>query len=429
MTENVALVGLFLIFFWHVLFMSRLGEPKFPRRKNFVIWLISMVVMLLTGYVLMYTVGMNMGAPILTILVMIVAMTVFFITSADPFPKKFFLLVTYYNFFYMMLQSGFLISAIFYEPDTEPYQILSIIVRNIIQLIAYLLYFKFVHPKLRAVNVRRNSEWWYLSVISVLFTVIFITQAMFLNRVWLLPTGYTPVFAAIFIQGIATSLVVFRTISYMDKNAETVLMEQNMKLLSEQVDRLMESEDETRSLRHDMNGHLATVSALLRENKTDEAVSYLDGVTELHAKAKNEPFSNNPYMNAVLNEYKAKCGKNGISFICRIGADNYSLPAAELCLILNNALENAFEATMKLPQEERYIKVQASVRQKRFLLRISNRYDGEILWKDGLPATVKEGKEHGYGLANICRAVQSKGGMVDCRAEKGYFVLDVQFRV
>lgn len=427
MTENVALVGLFLIFFWHILFMSKLGETKYSQRKTTVIWSVSMAVMLITGYVLMYTVGMNRGAPILTISAMIAAMIVFFITASDPFPKKFFLLVTYYNFFYMIIQFGFLVSAMFYEPDTEPYQVLSIIVRNIMQLASFLVYFRYIHPKLRAVNVRRESEWWYLSVISVLFTVIYITQAMMVNRVWLLPKGYIPVFVAVFIQGIATSLVVFRTISYMNKSAEAAIAEQNMKLLSEQVDCLMRSEDEIRSLRHDMNGHLATLSSLLADGKAGEAASYLSEVAELHSEVKKEKFSDNPYINAVLNEYRAKCEKNVVSFVCRIGADDSRLPGAELCLILNNALENAFEASMKLPEEDRYIKVQAAVRQNRFLLRVSNRFDGSIVWANNIPVTLKEGKEHGYGLSNIFRAVQRKSGTMECRAENGYFILDVQF--
>lgn len=50
-------------------------------------------------------------------------------------------------------------------------------------------------------------------------------------------------------------------------------------------------------------------------------------------------------------------------------------------------MENAVEACMKLPESERKIKVQASVRQNRFLLRISNSFNGVIKKTEGLPIT------------------------------------------
>lgn len=186
-------------------------------------------------------------------------------------------------------------------------------------------------------------------------------------------------------------------------------------------------EDEIRSLRHDMNGHLSTLSTLLNDNKIEEAESYLSGIIKLHGERRSEPLCADPYMNAVLTEYDTKCRDNNISFVCHIGVDGHELPATELCLILNNSLENAVEACVKLPENERKIKVQAAVRQNRFLLRISNSFNGVIRKTDGLPVTEKEGREHGYGLSNIQQATKRMGGSVDCRVENGFFVLDVEF--
>lgn len=189
----------------------------------------------------------------------------------------------------------------------------------------------------------------------------------------------------------------------------------------------LSKEEEIRSLRHDMNGHLSTLLALLDENKSDEAASYLSGIIKLHSEHKSDTMCENPYMNAVLTEYSARCHDNHISFTCHIGVGDHTLPSTELCLILNNALENAVEACMKLPEKERRIKVQAAVKQNRFLLRISNRFDGSLSETEVLPVTKKVGKEHGYGLPNIQRAAQRKGGSIKCRTENEYFVLDVQF--
>ncbi|MCM1023949.1 MAG: GHKL domain-containing protein [Prevotella sp.] len=414
MTERVALIGLLLIFFWHILFMSRLGEPVYSRRKTAAIWSVSMVFMLITGYALMYTVGMNRGAPILTVTAMIVALVVFFITSSDPLPKKFFLLVTYYNFFYMILMCGFLFAAAVYEPDSEPYQILSIIVRNIIQLAVYLVYFRYVHPKLRTVKVRRNSEWWYLSVISVLFTVIYITQAMMVNRVWLLPSSYTPVLAAIFIQGIATFLVVFRTISYMNQTAEASLMEQNTKFLSEQIERLMQSEENTRKLRHDMRHYVINTSELIKSGDTEGALRYLNDWDGELSEASVKQYCYNRTVNNILSAYERKTAAAGAEYICRASAAA-DLPVKDVHLvaILANLLENALNGCKEARDTQPRVEIYIREKDCKLLILCNNTCSDRLEIADNLP------KKRGIGISSVLSACGHYNGKIDYTVKDG----------
>ena len=115
--------------------------------------------------------------------------------------------------------------------------------------------------------------------------------------------------------------------------------------------------------------------------------------------------------------------------VCHIGIGDEELPATELCLILNNALENAVEGSLTTAEGERIINVQAAVRQDQFLLRVSNRFEGCLTTADGLPVSTKEGEGHGYGLSNIKQAVERKGGQMEYRVWDGYFVLDVTLGV
>lgn len=233
-----------------------------------------------------------------------------------------------------------------------------------------------------------------------------------------------------------SAIVSFYSLMIRTVRIQTDLAVQNERL--EQLDRdlaaqkqfyeaKLTTENEIRSLKHDMNGHLSTLSSLLNDNKFEEAASYLAEIVKLHGERKNETLCDDPYMNAVLTEYGARCRDNGISFVCHVGVGGCKLPATELCLILNNALENAVEACLKLPENERKIKVQAAVKQNRFLLRVSNSFGGVIEEAEGLPVTEKEGKEHGYGLSNIQQAAKRRGGSMDYRTENAYFVLDVEF--
>ncbi len=206
-------------------------------------------------------------------------------------------------------------------------------------------------------------------------------------------------------------------------------LDRQLSAQKEFYDARLSHEKEIRSLRHDMRGHLNTLATLLDNDKMTEAKKYLDGLAEYHNKQASEIYSSNPYINAILQNYAMKCLENRIKLICHIGVGDEELPATELCLILNNALDNAIEASMTLPDPERQIKVQAAVRQNLFLLRISNPFHGSLQTENGLPITTRHGKEHGYGLSNIRQAAERKGGSMECHMEEEYFMLDVEFPI
>lgn len=206
-------------------------------------------------------------------------------------------------------------------------------------------------------------------------------------------------------------------------------LDRQLAVQKEFYDARLSHEEEIRSLKHDMDGHLSTLAMLLSEDNPAEAKHYLDGITEAHKRQTARQFSSNPYINVILQRYAAKCEEQHIALTCHIGISDQSLPATELCLILNNALDNALAACLSLPKADRKIKVQAAVRQNMFLLRISNPFHGTIKTAGGLPVTTKAGKGHGYGLSNIRQAAERTGGSMECYVEKDFFVLDVLFPV
>lgn len=188
-------------------------------------------------------------------------------------------------------------------------------------------------------------------------------------------------------------------------------------------------ENALRSLRHDMAGHLSTLAVLLDNNKTAEAKNYLDDITKYHKEQASVFFSKNPYVNAILQNYSVRCREQHIKLTCYIGIGEQELPIMDLCLILNNALENALEGSLTMPEGERVIKLQTAVRQNLFLLRVSNRFNGQLTVANGLPVSTKKDKGHGYGLSNIRQAAERRDGSMEYHAQDGYFVLAVTFLV
>ncbi len=103
-----------------------------------------------------------------------------------------------------------------------------------------------------------------------------------------------------------------------------------------------------------------------------------------------------------------------------------ALPYMELCQILSNGLENAWEAVRGLPAGEREVSVQMKYSGDYLIMRIKNRcQSGLVIEKGVIPKSSKEGAGHGFGLGTIQEAAQRCDGEMFCYTDHGYFILDV----
>ncbi len=187
----------------------------------------------------------------------------------------------------------------------------------------------------------------------------------------------------------------------------------------------LHNQEEIRRMKHDMNGHITTVTQLLEEDNKDEATCYLKNLVSYAQSHQKKLYSNDPYLNAVVTNYAALFTENETAFEHDIQSGRIELHHVEMCLALNNALQNALEASLKLPTEQRYVRLQVKTKQNHFLFRVTNHFDNKLIMDNGLPRSTKEGEGHGYGLTSIRDAVESVGGFVVCKIEGDIFVLDV----
>lgn len=414
MNNQVSIFGSILLFAWHGITMFLLTEPRFSKKKNITIWVATVVSLLLIWFVLMVTIGFEKGVLTLGLISLVVNTSVMLFTSADCVPKKVFLIFTYYNYFFLTVQFSFAFARLFFEEASIPYQILSIVMRNVLQIIFVPLYFKFVHPKFRAVKVSRNSEWWILTVISALFTVVYITQAMVVNRMWSLPVEYMPVLVAIFLQGAATLLVVFRTISYMNKTAEAELMEQNTRFLTERIERLTQSEDKMRQLRHDMRHHLTNIAEHIKKGDSSAALEYLEQCDEELSGTAIVRYCENNTLDNIISAYARRAENAGIDFSCKAHA-SAELPIKDthLVAILANLLENALNGCLDSGTAAPEIEVFVSEKDRRLVIVINNSCRGDLLLNGKFP------KDKGIGISSVISAVERNNGVIDYTVKDG----------
>nr|WP_255698323.1 ATP-binding protein [Tessaracoccus sp. ZS01] len=98
----------------------------------------------------------------------------------------------------------------------------------------------------------------------------------------------------------------------------------------------------------------------------------------------------------------------------------------DLASICGNALDNAIESVLRLPDpEQRLIRV-AVFNQARFVvLKFENYFDGELRYEEGELATRKVGGTHGLGVKSIKQAAEKYGGEATFVGRDNWFTLTV----
>ena len=96
--------------------------------------------------------------------------------------------------------------------------------------------------------------------------------------------------------------------------------------------------------------------------------------------------------------------------------------------LFGNILDNAIEASEKLPEAERFIGLKVYRQNSFVIINATNAFSGEIKQENGNIVTTKTDREsHGYGLKSIKYVVEKYDGKVDITAQKGVFTLTVLF--
>ena len=220
-------------------------------------------------------------------------------------------------------------------------------------------------------------------------------------------------------------LTIFATLSKQLQLFNARQKQQHMQAQKERLELLLENQQLTHRLHHDMKAHVSTLSSLLAEGKLTEARDYLARVGDLPG-ALLAPCCDDPYINAAINAFRPRFAQLGVQLSLDIRLSQLCEEPVALCMIIANALENALEALAALPAEARAAGLWLHSREPYLLLRVKNRCaPGLKVSRGERPATSKEGPEHGHGLATIWDMAKRLGGSAACYTENGFFVLEV----
>ena len=191
----------------------------------------------------------------------------------------------------------------------------------------------------------------------------------------------------------------------------------------------LENQQRVHKIRHDLKAHAITLSGLLVSGKVDEAQSYMWNMI-YDMDTSQQSFCSNPYLNSVFSHFSNKFKKLEMELQLDVQIGEEELPYMELCQILSNALENAWDASKELAADRRKASVQMRYNRDYLIIRIKNHCKNNIYVKKGeIPKSTKGGAEHGFGVRTIQDAARKLEGEMLCYTEDNNFVLDVMLKV
>ena len=205
-------------------------------------------------------------------------------------------------------------------------------------------------------------------------------------------------------------------------------------LLTEQIENTRQHISEVeklygdiRALKHDMGNHISVLENLFAKKETEEFEKYLTELKVTYSESVEGIKTGNPVTDVILTQKQKEAEEKGINFDCKfVYPSDTIINAFDVSVILNNAIENAFEGIKGCKNP--YVSVIAYRKKNAYMLEVSNCIKKQVVVDDetGLPETTKKDKSnHGFGLANIRKVAQKYYGDIDISQDDNSFTLMV----
>ncbi len=181
-----------------------------------------------------------------------------------------------------------------------------------------------------------------------------------------------------------------------------------------------------RGWRHDYRNHIQTMKAYAALGDWDAVQTYLNELETDLSTVDTVIKTGNAMADAILNSKISLARSKQITVL----ADAH-VPVAlriselDLCVILGNLFDNAIEASMALPEQERQIRIYMDMKNTQLYISFTNFTAGKKQKKVGGRFRTTKGEGHGFGLWRIDQIVERLDGYLSRNSEEGAFTTEI----
>ncbi len=181
-----------------------------------------------------------------------------------------------------------------------------------------------------------------------------------------------------------------------------------------------------RGWRHDYRNHIQTMKAYAAAGDWAAIEHYLDLLDEDLTTVDTSIKTGNPMTDAILNSKISLAKSKGIAVVVDAQIPvRLSSSEIDLCCIIGNLFDNAIEASVKLPEDQRLIRVYMDMKNTQLYISFTNFTAGKKMKKEGALFRSTKGEGHGFGLVRIDAIVERLGGYISRNSEDGAFTTEI----
>ena len=181
-----------------------------------------------------------------------------------------------------------------------------------------------------------------------------------------------------------------------------------------------------RGWRHDYRNHIQTMKAYAASGDLEAVKKYLDLLDEDLTTVDTVIKTGNPMTDAILNSKISLAKSKDINVVADAHIPlKLKTSEIDLCCIIGNLFDNAIDASMKLPKEQRVIRVYMDMKNTQLYISFTNFTAGKKLKKDGRLFHSTKGDGHGFGLVRIDAIVDRLDGYLSRNSEDGAFTTEI----
>ncbi|MCM1410149.1 MAG: GHKL domain-containing protein [Lachnospiraceae bacterium] len=207
---------------------------------------------------------------------------------------------------------------------------------------------------------------------------------------------------------------------------ETEMLKNQVRIYANQLDVIFQSEEKVKSLRHDMKHHMNELMLLANKYGAVEIQDYIDRMEGFVHNPKEIISSGNVEIDSVLNYMLQKAKEKLKTVTVKVMLPEEIKHSFDLNVLIGNLLENAIEAAIRT--DKKYLNVYIALNRGVLKIQIDNSFLAENISKkeeeDGRKiflTTKKRKEQHGIGLKNVKKIVESYNGNMNIQTKGDIF--------
>ena len=247
--------------------------------------------------------------------------------------------------------------------------------------------------------------------------IVLINQIIFISENLEALKKFLPLINLIIL--VLTVLVIFS----IKETERSIKREVEMELLKTHLKQIEDLVTVLQVQKHEHARHIQTIQAMLYIDELSSARDYIAGISKKYHHAEDIVYVGNPALTVLLNSRRKVAESRNIIFDFAIKCDitKLKIPSWDLCSIIGNLLDNAFEAVSQ-KEDNMNVGLEIKFENEKYKIYVHNNgsrilpVEQNLIFKGGY--TTKKSKARGYGLYVVKALVDQYGGEIEIKSDK-----------